>query len=232
MALMWGDINICPQLWQFHISSLTPVELFSLTGLKAWGGKQKVCHNITFLLVQAEEEATGDRKYGLSTVWINPCQARVPSMEEVFEKLTAWVSSGPDWPYTLVWLHEGTHHVPLSKEGHLGILPKGGSEVTPCGWISQLEVCQLLVSDLQVAYLIGLNRCEEPIITSLPESLANDISLTRGESIYLENDIPQSSADKLDWKVLPIGKFSSIVVDSSHKVTPENWKGRSAWPCR
>ena len=47
------------------------------------------------LLVQAEEEATGDRKYGLLTIWVNPCQARVPSMEEAVGKLTAWVSSGP-----------------------------------------------------------------------------------------------------------------------------------------
>ena len=118
------------------IPSLTPVELFSLTGLKAWGEKQKACHDLTFLLVQAEEEATGDGKYGLLTIWVNPCQARVPSMEETVGKLTAWVSSGPDWPYTLVQLHKGTHHAPFPKEGHLGILPQGGAEATPCRQIS------------------------------------------------------------------------------------------------
>ena len=37
MALMWGDINICPLLHQFQISSLSQVELSSLNGLKAWG---------------------------------------------------------------------------------------------------------------------------------------------------------------------------------------------------
>ena len=84
-------------------------------------------------MVQAEEETTGDRYYGLLTIWVNPCQARVPSMEEVVEKLTACTSSGPDWPYALVQLHEGTHHVPLPKEGHLGILPQRGAEVTLCG---------------------------------------------------------------------------------------------------
>ena len=67
MALMWGNINICPSLQQFHIPSLTPVELSSLNSLRAWGERQKVCHDITFLLVLAEEEATGYRKYGLST---------------------------------------------------------------------------------------------------------------------------------------------------------------------
>ena len=117
-----------------HIPSLTPAELSSLTSLKAWGEKQRICHNITFLLVLAEEEATGDKKYGISTIWVNPCQA-----------------SGPNWPYALVQFHEDTHHVPLPKEGHLGILPQRGAETTPCGRISQLEVCQLLISGWQVA---------------------------------------------------------------------------------
>ena len=118
---------------------------------------QKLCHNITFLLVLAEEEATGTGSYGLLTVWVNPSQARVPSMEEAVGKLTAWASSGPNWPYTLVQLHKGTCHVPLPKEGHLGILPQRGVEVTPCGEISQLEVCQLLIASPQVVYPIGLN---------------------------------------------------------------------------
>ena len=193
---MWRDINICLSLQWFDIPSLSSAELSSLNSLKAWGERQKVHHDITFLLVLAEEEATGDRKYGLLTIWVNPCQARVPSMEEAVGKLTAWVSSGPDWPYALVWLHKGTHHAPLPKEGHLGILPR--AEATPCGQISQLEVCQLLISSSQVPYPIGLNGCQEPIITSLPESLANGISLTRGKSIYLETDILQSLAEELD----------------------------------
>ena len=67
-------------------------------------------------------------------------------MEEAVGKLTACTSSGTDWPYTLVWLHEGTCHLPLPKEGHLAILPQREVEAAPCGWISQLEVCQLLVA--------------------------------------------------------------------------------------
>ena len=119
-------------------------------------------------------------------------------MEEAVGELTVWVSSGPDWPYTLVQLHKDTCHVPLPKEGHLGILPQREAEMTVCGRISQLEACQLLVSGWHVAYPIGFNGCEEPIITSLPESLANAISLTRGKSIYLEFNIPQSLAEEPD----------------------------------
>ena len=197
------------------------MELSSLNVLKAWGERQKSHHNIVFLLVLAREEATGDRNYGLSTIWVTPSQARVPSMEKVVGKLSTWISSGPDWPYALVWLHEGTHHAPLPKEGHLGILPQRGAEVTPCRQISQLEVCQLLVTSTQVAYPIGLNGCKEPIIISLPEPLANGISLTTGKPVYLEIDILPSLAEEPDQKVLPIGKVSTIVIASPHKSTPK-----------
>ena len=220
LTLLWGHLNICPSLQQFHISSITQSELSSLTSLMAWEDKEKFCNDIAFLLVSAKEAATGDRKYGLSTIWVNPCQARVCSMEEVVKELTTWVSSGPDWPYTLVWLNEDTCHVPLPKEGHLGILPEGGTDSTACGRISQLEVCQLLVSGLQVAYLVGLNGHEDPIITSLPKSLANSISLTGGRSIYLEVNIPQPMVEELDQKVSPLGRCSSILIASPLKTTP------------
>ena len=112
--------------------------------------------------------------------------------------------------------------MPLPKEGHLDILPQGGTEMTACGRISQLEVHQLLISGLQVAYPIGLNGNEEPIITSLPEPLTIGISLTGGKSIYLEIDIPQSMAEELDPKAPPIGKHSTIVIASPHKTSPPN----------
>ena len=147
-------------------------------------------------------------------------------MEEVVKELTTWVSSGPDWPYALVQLNEDTHHVPLPKEGHLGVLPQGGTNITTCRRISQMEVCQLLISGLQVTYLVGLNGCEDPIITSLPESLANGISLTGGGSIYLQVNIPQSMAEEPDQKAPPLGRCSAILIASPLKTTPPKTRKR------
>ena len=220
LAFLWGHLDICPSLQQFHISSVTQSELSSLTSLSTCGDKEKFCNDIAFLLVSAKEEAIGDRKYGLSTIWVNPCQARVCSMEEVVRELTTWVSSGPNWPYTLVWLNKDTCHAPISKEGHLGVLPQGGTDMTACSRFSQLHVCQLLASGLQVAYPVGLHGWEDPIITSLPKSLANGISLTGGGSIYLEVNIQQPMAEQLDWKVLPLGRCSSILIASPLRTTP------------
>ena len=68
MAQLWGSLTICPLLQQFHLPSLTPVELSSLTSLKAWEEKQRIHHDIAFLLILAEEEARRDQRYGLLTI--------------------------------------------------------------------------------------------------------------------------------------------------------------------
>ena len=81
------------------------------------GEKQKVHQNIAYLLVLAEEEATQDRNYGLLTNWVNPCQARVHSIQEAYRELIAWISSGPNWPYTLVQLNKDNAMYHLPKEG-------------------------------------------------------------------------------------------------------------------
>ena len=159
----------------------------------------------------------GDRHYGISFVWANPNQVRAASMEEVVEKLTACTSSGTDWPYTLVQLHKGTHHAPLPKDGHLGVLPQRGAEEAPCWQISQLEVCQLLVTGPQVIYPIGLNGQDEPIITSLPEPLASSVSLTASKPTYLGIDIPSPLVEGPDQKIPPLGEVSTILVASPHK---------------
>ena len=73
LAPLWGHLTICPPLQQFQLPSITQLELSSMMSLKAWGEKQKVHHNITYLLVLAKEEVTRDRRYGLLTIWVNPC---------------------------------------------------------------------------------------------------------------------------------------------------------------
>ena len=79
----------------------------------------------------------------MALVWISPHQARASMMEEALGTLSACISSGPNWPYVLARLFEGSNHTPLPKDKHLGILPWGKVE-SPYGQISQLKVCQLL----------------------------------------------------------------------------------------
>ena len=105
--------------------------------------------------------------------------------------------------------------------GALGHPTSERAEEDPCGQISQLEVCQLLVTGPQVIYPVGLNGHEEPIITSLPEPLASGVSLTTGKSTYLGIDIPSPPVEELDQKIPPLGEVSTIMVASPHKSPPK-----------
>ena len=136
-------------------------------------------------------------------------------MEEAVEKLAACPSSGTDWPYALAQLYKGSHHAPLPKDKQLGILPQGKAEETSCGWISQLDVCQLLSAGSQVVYPSGLNGHDEPIITTLLELLSSSISIIISEHPYLEIDTP--SKEESDTKAPPIGEASIIQTTNPHK---------------
>ena len=97
---------------------------------------------MAYLLV-CTGDASGAESYGLALVRISAHQAWASTMEETLGTLSIYISSGPNWPYVLAQLYEGSNHTPLPKDKHLGILPKGKAE-SPCGQISQLEVCQFL----------------------------------------------------------------------------------------
>ena len=226
---LWGCHDICPILEQFHVASITQSELSSLTSLKAWGNLEKFRSNVVFLLILTEECTAGDRVYGLSMMWVNPYQARVSTMEEAVKQLTPLISTGPNWPYALVWLNGDAHLAPLPKEGHLSILVKGSTSSVTCGRISQLEVCQLLSSGFQAIYPAGFNGCEVPVITSLPKSLAKGTTMLRGEPVYQPVDILQSAMKGQEPKAPSPGSHSILILTTSPSgLLHPRQRGRSA----
>ena len=94
------------------------------------------------LFVRVEDSPEG-KGYGLALVWISPQKSQASMMEEALGILSTCTSNGLDWPYLFIQLYEGANHAPLPKDKHLNILSQGKVE-SPCGQISQLEVCQLL----------------------------------------------------------------------------------------
>ena len=140
-------------------------------------------------------------------------------MEEAGETLAAYPSSGTDWPYALAQLYKGSHHAPLPKDTHLGILPQGNLEETSCGQISQLDICQLLSTGPQLVYPSGLKGHDEPIMTTLPELLSSGTSIIAIEHLYLEINIPPK--EESDTRALPIGKASIIQATNPHKSPPK-----------
>ena len=212
---IWGCMDICPLLTQFHVTSITYLELSSLTSLKTLGDVKKFHSNLTYLLVSTQVGTVRDRIYGLFTIWVNPYQARVPSQEETVKQLTALVPTGSDWPYALVGLNGDTCHVPLPREEHLSILVEGTSSAA-YRRASQPEAHQLLSLNLQVIYSARLNGCEVPVIAFLPESLPRGTNLLGGKPVYLKVDILQPSTEEPELKMLPLGShFSPILMPGS-----------------
>ena len=138
-------------------------------------------------------------------VWVHPYQARVSMIDDTAKQLTQVVSTGPDWPYALVWLNGDTHHVPLPTDGHLSIMMEGNTSNVHCGKICQLEVCQLLGSGSWMVDLEGLNRCQVPVVMSLLESLSNGMTMLKGESTFLQVHLSQPATKEQESKAPSLG---------------------------
>ena len=159
--------------------------------------------------------------FGLSMMWAHLYQARVPTMEQMVKQLTPLPSTGPDCPYTLVWLNGDACHVPLPKEGYLSVQVAEGTSNTACGRVSQLQVFQLLSLGSQIVYLVGLNGCEVPVIAYPPGPMAKGVNLLGGESIYLKMDILQPTTEGPELKALPLSSHSpSILIASPVRPPP------------
>ena len=224
IASLWWSLNICPHLYWLEIPCHSQAELFSISSLKVWGNVHKPHHDIAYLLVWVQNTMK-DRHYDISLVWVHPNQVRAATMEEAVEKLTACAPSGTDWSYALAQLCKDPHHAPLPKDKHLGILPQGKVKETPCGQISQLEVCQILATGPQVIYSIGLNGHDETVITTLPELLDSGISLITSKHVHLEINILSPPWKNQIQKIPPLGDVSTILITSPHKSPPKS-KGR------
>ena len=122
---------------------------------------------------------------------------------------------GANWPCPMVQLNRDAHHVPLPTDGHLSIMLEGSTSNIPCGRICHLVVCQLLSSGSEVVYLEGLNRCQIPVKTSLPESLSKGATMLEGKSALLQVDLLQFITKEQEFKVLSLGSGANTTLAAS-----------------
>ena len=185
------------------------------------GDPKKLCSDVAFLLGLPKEGAEGERVYWLAMMWVHLYQARVSIIDEVAKQLAQLASTGPNWPYALVQLNGDACHVPLPTEGHLSVMMEGNTSNVPCRKICQLEVHQLLSSGSWVVCLEGFNRCQVPVIMSLPESLSN--GMLKGESTFLQVDLSQSATKEQESKTPSLGSGLSPT-----RALPPKQKAKSA----
>ena len=221
MRTLWGSHSICPLLDHINLQYHTAGELLSISCLKVWGDTQKPHGGMAYLLVRVDDPSEG-RGYSLALVWISPCQAWASMTEETLGILSTCTSNGLNWPYVFIQLYEGANHVPLPKDKHLSILSQGNVE-SPCGQISQLNVCQLLSAWPRVIYLVGLNGDDWSATIDLPGLLHSGSSVTIDDHLYIKIDIPSPTPMEQDNADLPLGGMHTTPAVTMPK-TP--WKPR------
>ena len=124
MQVLWGSLGICPPLDHIGLPHHTAEELHSISHLKVWGDVQKLHQGMAYLLVQIKDTSEA-ATYGVALVWISPLQARVSLMVEALEILSSLTSEGSYWPYVFLQLYEGANHMPLLKDKHICVCPRG-----------------------------------------------------------------------------------------------------------
>ena len=218
---LWGSLSICPLLVHINLQYHMAGELLSISHLKVWGDTQRPHSGMAYLLVRVEDASEGGG-YGIALVWISPHQAQASTMEEALGILSTCTSNGPNWPYVFIQSYEGANHAPLPKDKHLSVLSQGNAE-SPCGWISQLEVHQLLSAGLQVVYPVGLNGDSQSATIDLPGLLHSGCSVTSDEHPYIKIDIPPPTPVEQDHADLPLDRVHTTLAVTMPK-TP--WKPR------
>ena len=221
MRALWGSLEICPPTDHIDLPHHTAGELLSIGHLKVWGDAQKLHLSMVYFLVWADDTLEAGN-YSLAIVWTDSCMARMVSMGEALGVLSSHTPKGSDWPYILIQLYEGTNHMPLPKDGHICVLPKGEVE-SPSGWISQLKICQLLSTGLSVVFPMELNQGDQSVTIDLPESLHMGSSVITDEYPYIEVNIPTLVPKEQGNANSPLGEKCNTATADQPKTS---WKPR------
>ena len=165
----WGFLDICPLLTQFQVVEITRVALSTISHAEAWGDPKRPKSDMAYPLLVPDQAVEEEQRFGLVVVWTHPCQAHLPSLDEVARKPILLIKPGEDWAYTFMQLNKDSQHIPLSTTGHISTMINGAPSRSACGHLSHLEVYKLLQHGVEVVYLEGLNGSLEPLPVSLPK---------------------------------------------------------------
>ena len=118
----WGSLDFCPKVMQFCIHIITQGQLTALSHVGAWGDVEKPCQDMAFLLI-APHLAIGCKwVFGLTAMWLHPCQAHLPTLADAAWKLLLLANEGTNWPNAYIRMNDVVAHVPLSSVGHIGVM--------------------------------------------------------------------------------------------------------------
>ena len=107
--------------------------------------------------------------FGLTAVWMHPCQVCLPTLADAAPKLLLLVDEGANWPYAYLRMNDTMEHMLLSSTGHIGITTSDLPSHNTCSYLHQLCVWQLLQCTGKVVCPEGLNGGLEPLMFDIKE---------------------------------------------------------------
>ena len=129
----------------------------SLPG-RGLGDAKKPQWDMVFLLIVPSLAVRCEQVFGLTAMWGHPHQAHcLPTLGEAAQKLMLLADESPNWPYAYMQMNDAMAHMPLSSEGHIGIMTDGIPSINACSHLDQLQVWKLLQCRGWVVCPEGLN---------------------------------------------------------------------------
>ena len=68
---------------QFQVVEITRAGLSAISHVEAWGEPKRPKSDMAYLLLAPDQVVEEERRFGLVAVWMHPCQAPLPSLDEV-----------------------------------------------------------------------------------------------------------------------------------------------------
>ena len=143
--------------WQSHSSRCIQSCKHSWLSSPRQGDVGKPLQDIMFILIVPSLAIGCEWVFCLTAMWVHPCQAHLPTLADATWKLMLLADEGPNWPYAYVQMNDTVAHVPLSSEGHIGILTDGIPRMNTSSHLDQLQMWRLLQCRTWVVCIEGLN---------------------------------------------------------------------------
>ena len=134
----WGSLDFCSVVTWFQMCAITQRQL------GAQGDAEKSQQDMAFVLIVPSLAIWCEQVFNLTSMWVHPCQVHLATLVEAAQKLMLLADKGANWPYAYAWMNDSMAHVPLSSEGHIGIMTDGLPSTNACGCLDQLQVQRLL----------------------------------------------------------------------------------------
>ena len=131
-----GCLDFCPAVMQFQVHAIMQTQLTTLSQAGAWGDTKKGWWDMALLLIVPSLAVGCEWVFGLTAMWVHPCQAHLPTLGEVTQKLRLLTDISSNWLYAYVWMNDAMTHMPLSSEGHIGVTTDGIPSMNACGHLT------------------------------------------------------------------------------------------------